>query len=364
MLLNSAIAAVALIAHGASAQLILPQLQPAASAQRDKSAFTSNYQSVGSSKHQVPLGSVKGNGVYLDQMPYKAGQFTRRKQTNQTCATAGEEHWTGTIDVTDTHRLFYWVFESRNDPANDPVLLWMNGGPGGSSLMGGFNEMGACWLRNDSNSTEPNPWGWNNRATVIILDQPAGVGFSTVAEGGKGSNRDAEGAEDFQTFLNLFFDKAFPEKKNLPIILAGESYGGHYIPTYVNHILNARSYDSSTAFRGNITGMVLVDALLEFQPLVAGTYDLLCESETGKGILTHEECKDMQRLVPANEALGDYCTVTQNSHDCAVAFEHGMDIWAPYQKRVDKGHGTPYNSTFASDMLLLLNCFFVCQAQS
>lgn len=353
MQLKSALSAVALIVQGVSGQLIFPQLRSAASVQRVDSSFTSNYQGIGASKHQVPLGSPKGHGgAYLDQMPYKAGQFTRKEQTDQTCATHGEKHWTGTIDVTDTHRLFYWVFESRGDPENDPVLLWMNGGPGGSSLMGGFNEMGACWLRNDSNSTEPNLWGWNNRATVIILDQPAGVGFSTVAEGGKGSSRDSEGSEDFQTFLNVFFEKVFPEKKHLPLTIAGESYGGHYVPTYVNHILQARSYDSSTAFWGNITGIVLVDALLEFQPLIAGTYDLLCESETGKGILTDEECKDMQSLVPVNEVLGDYCSATQNSHDCAISFQHGMDIWAPYQKRVERGHGTEYNSEFAGSQFI------------
>ena len=49
--------------------------------------------------------------------------------------------YTGYIDVQARH-LFFYFFESRNDPSTDDVLLWTNGGPGGSSAMGLFMELG------------------------------------------------------------------------------------------------------------------------------------------------------------------------------------------------------------------------------
>jgi Serine carboxypeptidase len=36
--------------------------------------------------------------------------------------------YAGYLDVSDTKHFFYWFFESRNDPKNDPIVLWLNGG--------------------------------------------------------------------------------------------------------------------------------------------------------------------------------------------------------------------------------------------
>jgi carboxypeptidase C (cathepsin A) len=57
---------------------------------------------------------------------------------------------------------FFWFFEARKDPENAPLAIWLNGGPGGSSLMGALSENGPCFINNDSNSTYLNPWSWNS----------------------------------------------------------------------------------------------------------------------------------------------------------------------------------------------------------
>jgi carboxypeptidase C (cathepsin A) len=62
---------------------------------------------------------------------------------------------------------FWWLFESRKDPANAPLAIWMNGGPGSSSLLGLFVENGPCYVNADSNSTYLSEWSWNNEGTQI-----------------------------------------------------------------------------------------------------------------------------------------------------------------------------------------------------
>ncbi|KAF2837047.1 alpha/beta-hydrolase [Patellaria atrata CBS 101060] len=73
---------------------------------------------------------------------------------------------------------FFWFFSARHDPANAPLSIWMNGGPGSSSMLGLFVENGPCWVNPDSNSTTSNPLSWNEHVNMLYLDQPVQVGLS------------------------------------------------------------------------------------------------------------------------------------------------------------------------------------------
>ncbi|KAH0431460.1 carboxypeptidase s1 [Colletotrichum camelliae] len=73
---------------------------------------------------------------------------------------------------------FFWFFEAKEDPENAPLSIWMNGGPGSSSMPGLFNENGPCYINSDSNSTRPSEWSWNNHVNMLYIDQPVQVGFS------------------------------------------------------------------------------------------------------------------------------------------------------------------------------------------
>ncbi|KAF2106173.1 Alpha/Beta hydrolase protein [Lophiotrema nucula] len=74
--------------------------------------------------------------------------------------------------------MFFWYFESRNDPRNAPLALYVGGGPGTTALGGVTAENGPCTINPDSNSTTHNPWSWNNNVNMLYVDQPNGVGFS------------------------------------------------------------------------------------------------------------------------------------------------------------------------------------------
>lgn len=73
---------------------------------------------------------------------------------------------------------FFWFFESRKDPVNAPLSIWMNGGPGSSSMLGLLVENGPCYVNSDSNSTYLSEFSWNNEVNMLYLDQPVQVGFS------------------------------------------------------------------------------------------------------------------------------------------------------------------------------------------
>ncbi|PHH90974.1 hypothetical protein CDD83_2044 [Cordyceps sp. RAO-2017] len=262
--------------------------------------------------------------VAAEQQAVKAGRFTKKRQDNSTCPTYGESQWTGTINVSKGHDLFYWFFESRGDPDKDPIILWMNGGPGASSTLGLFDELGPCWLLPDVDKAEPNQWSWNNNASLIFLDQPAGAGLSYLADGLPLAAREEDTAEDFQQFLNVFFTDVFPEKKHLPIHIAAESYGGHYGPVYLHHILESRRYRSETAFWGRFESLILVDAVIDFTGPFYGMYELFCDHREEKGILNATACQQIALHIPELQRLGDSCQLAyKESAECNALWDYG-----------------------------------------
>jgi len=134
-------------------------------------------------------------------------------------------------------KLFYWFVESQRDPASDPLVLWMNGGPGGSSLVGFFTEHGPFRPRKDK-QIEPFPQSWTKIANVLYVESPCGVGFSKSNYPQEDYvTDDHKSAADNYLFLNNWFE-LFPEYSKHELILASESYGGHYTPLLAREILN------------------------------------------------------------------------------------------------------------------------------
>jgi carboxypeptidase C (cathepsin A) len=74
--------------------------------------------------------------------------------------------------------MFFWFFESRKDPANAPLSLWLQGGPGSPSIPAALGENGPCIVLENSKDTTLNPWSWNNEVNMLYIDQPVQTGFS------------------------------------------------------------------------------------------------------------------------------------------------------------------------------------------
>lgn len=137
--------------------------------------------------------------------------------------------------------MFYW-FVGTTDYASRPTLVWTNGGPGASSFWGFFLENGPFEVTKDASDPSgykvtPRATGWNNKINFMILEHPMGVTYSQPSEPSLIPSSPSVGAlETYQALAN--FMAAHPEILANPLVLAGESYAGTYLPLLASNILN------------------------------------------------------------------------------------------------------------------------------
>jgi carboxypeptidase C (cathepsin A) len=159
---------------------------------------------------------------------------------------------------TDKH-LHYWFIESEHDPKNAPVFFWTNGGPGCSSLLGLFEEIGP-FIPNSKLNLVKNEFAWTKFANIIFIDQPVGVGFSYSKHYTDYNSNDELAAQDNLAFLIEFF-KVFPEFKPNKLFLTGESYAGHYIPMLLDLLV---AHNKKHDHEYNLKGIILMNPLMSY----------------------------------------------------------------------------------------------------
>ncbi|KAE8452978.1 hypothetical protein EG329_012165 [Mollisiaceae sp. DMI_Dod_QoI] len=151
----------------------------------------------------------------------------RVKRQNATLCDTPVNQYTGWLDIGQKH-FFFWYFKAENTApkrdGSEPLALWLAGGPGVSSMLSLFQELGPCLVNEHGNGTVNNPFGWNKETALIFVDQPAGVGFSYVDEGEHVPGDSFTSAADMHLFLQIFMGQVFPEHKNGPLVITGESY--------------------------------------------------------------------------------------------------------------------------------------------
>lgn len=135
--------------------------------------------------------------------------------------------------------LYFWFFESQGDPARDPLVLWLNGGPGSSSFIGLFAENGPYKIEPDLTLSE-NPWSWNRGASYLIIDQPAGTGLSVVASPDAWARTEQEATDQLYFGLQSFFTQ-WPDYRALDFYIFGESFAGVYVPMLATAILDGNA---------------------------------------------------------------------------------------------------------------------------
>ena len=137
------------------------------------------------------------------------------------------DQYSGYVEVDSElgKNLFYWHVTSQSDtPSSDPLLLWLNGGPGSSSIgYGFFTEHGPFRVASDGETLELYNFSWNRDANIVYVESPAGVGFSYSENETGLSTNDQVTAANMYTFIDKFLTELYPEYLNNSFYIVGES---------------------------------------------------------------------------------------------------------------------------------------------
>ncbi|CAH0038437.1 unnamed protein product [Clonostachys solani] len=206
--------------------------------------------------------------------------------------TPGVKSFSGYADVAENEHIFFWFFEARDvDPETAPLTIWINGGPGSSSMIGLWQEMGPCGVDFDGNLYD-NPYAWNNVTNMIYIDQPTTTGFSysIPVSGYKDSNSGdlvrlpnatcpdyadpstcgtynvfdttltanstPAAAPNFYKTLQAFTG-AFPQYSSNGVYFSTESYGGHYAPIFSRYIVEQNKLNNSGTAHIDLKGVLI-----------------------------------------------------------------------------------------------------------
>lgn len=206
--------------------------------------------------------------------------------------------------------LFYW-FAGQQNFAETPTIIWSNGGPGSSSFWGFFLENGPYTVTGTKSSPiiSSRKEGWNNYANFMMFEQPLSVTVSFANDAADIPNTPEMGtAQYYQALLN--FIAKHPEIEKNPIILAGESYAGTYLPLLAQAILdgNAKGYSNI-----KLAGVVLLDAWvdpvtqMEQDTNYAVTHGLINETEKAELDKKYQGLDPTTGLPAINAAIEAIC---------------------------------------------------------
>ncbi|KAH7689752.1 Peptidase S10 serine carboxypeptidase protein [Dioscorea alata] len=165
---------------------------------------------------------------------------------------------TGYVGV-DEVQLFYYFIESEGNPVEDPLLLWLTGGPGCSALSGLVFEVGPLKFRSVKyNGSLPtlvyHPFAWTKASNMIFLDSPVGTGFSfsNTPEG----YVDGDTTSSFRVykFLRKWLSD-HPQFLSNPLYVAGDSYAGLVVPFITDLI--SQGIESGTQPILNLKGYLI-----------------------------------------------------------------------------------------------------------
>ncbi|CAK9157566.1 unnamed protein product [Ilex paraguariensis] len=180
-----------------------------------------------------------------------------------------------TVNSSSGSAIFYTFYEAQKPISSldqTPILIWLQGGPGCSSMIGNFYELGpwrvASHKQNDEQiSLEPNPGPWNRIFGLLFLDNPIGVGFS-IASTPEEIPRTQHVVAKHLFIAIRKFTALDPSFKSRPIYVTGESYAGKYVPAFGYYILK-KNAQLPLSRQVNLAGVAIGNGLTDPETQVA-----------------------------------------------------------------------------------------------
>ncbi|XP_038708604.1 serine carboxypeptidase-like 20 [Tripterygium wilfordii] len=222
--------------------------------------------------------------------------------------TLPSEHYSGYVEAEKDMHLFYYFVVSERHPKTDPVVLWLNGGPGCSSFDGFIYEHGPFKFKDvlpseSSPRLDLNPYSWSKVSNIIYLDSPVGVGLSYYKDETetKYKNDDKTNAIDTYNFLIKWFE-LYPEYVENPFYISGESYAGVYIPILASEIVEG--IDNDVEPKINFQGYMIGNGFVADK---AFDTDVLISYTHGMGLISDDLFEDIQSTCKGKKLDREKC---------------------------------------------------------
>ncbi|CAF0777507.1 unnamed protein product [Adineta steineri] len=157
-----------------------------------------------------------------------------------------------TVNKTCNSNMFFWFFPAQNGNRSAPVLLWLQGGPGATSLFGLFNEHGPIQV-NDDGSLSERPITWNSLYSLLYIDNPVGTGYSFTSNDDGYTRSQDDVARDLHSALTQFF-QIYTDYASNPFYVTGESYAGKYVPS-IGYKIHVENQNPQVKVKINLAGL-------------------------------------------------------------------------------------------------------------
>ncbi|KAM0938186.1 putative carboxypeptidase C [Dioscorea sansibarensis] len=247
------------------------------------------------------------------------------------------------INSTTNSSLFYTFYEAQHPSTSTstptPLLIWLQGGPGCSSMFGNFFELGPFLISTTSPTLHPNPFSWNRLFSLLFIDNPIATGFSIAASFSDIPTDQSTVAAHLYTALQVFLSQN-PHIRSRPLFLTGESYAGKYIPAFGYHILQ-RNSGAPPSQRINLHGVAIGNGLTH--PVVQVTTH--ADTAYFTGFVNEKQRKHMESLqrktvklveeekwLEATKARSDVLDYLQNVTGLATLYDYSKK--KPYQSEM------------------------------
>ncbi|XP_076253486.1 venom serine carboxypeptidase-like [Rhynchophorus ferrugineus] len=206
------------------------------------------------------------------------------------------------VDKENNASLFFWYFPSANDYQNDPVVLWLQGGPGSSSLYGLFIENGPFAVESDG-SVSLREYSWHKNHSLIFIDQPVGTGFS-YTNNFYVTNQTEVGNHLYDALTQFF--TLFPELQKNDFFISGESYAGKYVPAIGYTILKN---NPTASLKINLQGLLIGNGLsYPLYQMIYGYFLYQIGLTDKNGVQTYNE---IERMIIELINKEDYARATE-----------------------------------------------------
>ncbi|XP_072966835.1 serine carboxypeptidase-like 50 [Typha angustifolia] len=168
----------------------------------------------------------------------------------------------GYLPISSSSSLFFAFYEAQHPLtplSSTPLLVWLQGGPGCSSMLGNLFELGPFLVSPGAPPTlHSNPFSWNRRFGLLFIDSPLGSGFSVAANSTLiPRDQPTIAAHLFAAIDSFISSNSFRARS---LYLTGESYAGKYIPAAGYYILN-RNSQLPKSRRINLKGVAIGNGL-------------------------------------------------------------------------------------------------------